>query len=92
MDRYTCEQALRQMDAYLDRELGVAALQAFRAYHTFDDIEALYLYRRTVEAGMGRADTTLYFIEDFSYKQIADVVGCLCRAPRRRRHREPRED
>ena len=24
MDRYTCEQAFRDMDAYLDREVGVA--------------------------------------------------------------------
>ena len=63
MDRYTCEQAFRDMDAYLDRELGVAALQEFRAYHTFDDIE------------------------DFSYEQIADVVGSPIGTVRFRLHR-----
>ncbi|HXS24567.1 MAG TPA: sigma-70 family RNA polymerase sigma factor [Gemmatimonadales bacterium] len=128
-----------------------AALQAFRAYHTFqpgtnfkawffriltncfisryrrnrkerddlalDDIEDLYLYRRTVEAGIHGSDTspvqtllgkldeeqigeamarlpgdyravaTLYFIEDFSYEQIAGVMGCPIGTVRSRLHR-----
>ena len=128
-----------------------AALQAFRAYHTFqpgtnfkawffriltncfisryrrtrkekgdvtlDDTQDLYLYRRTAEAGMHgmnanpaqallgkldeeqvaealgalpgdyRAVATLYVIEDFSYEQIADVVGCPIGTVRSRLHR-----
>ncbi len=128
-----------------------AALQAFRAYHTFqpgtnfkawffriltncfisryrrtkkergdvalDDTQDLYLFRRTAEAGMHgpdanpaqallgkldeeqvaealaalpgeyRAVATLYFIEDFSYEQIAEVLGCPIGTVRSRLHR-----
>ena len=82
-----------------------------------DDVAGLYLYGKTIEAGlhgaegdpasaiMDRLDTeqvgaalealpeeyrvvaTLYFIEDFSYQQIADVVECPVGTVRSRLHR-----
>jgi RNA polymerase sigma-70 factor (ECF subfamily) len=88
-----------------------------RANLSTEDVPALYLYSRTVEAGlqspgpdpaaglMDRIDTeqvsealdalpdeyrvvaTLYFMEDFSYQQIAEVVGCPVGTVRSRLHR-----
>jgi len=82
-----------------------------------DDVPALYLYNKTVEAGlhgresdpasaiMDKLDTeqvsaalealpeeyrvvaTLYFIEDFSYQQIAEVLECPVGTVRSRLHR-----
>jgi RNA polymerase sigma-70 factor (ECF subfamily) len=82
-----------------------------------EDVPALYLYRKTAEAGlqgpesdpalaiMDRLDTervnealdtlpedyravaTLYFIEDFSYQQIAQVLECPVGTVRSRLHR-----
>jgi RNA polymerase sigma-70 factor, ECF subfamily len=37
--------------------------------------------------GEYRAVATLYFIEDFSYEQIADVIGCPIGTVRSRLHR-----
>jgi RNA polymerase sigma-70 factor, ECF subfamily len=145
--------ALRMLRNGADAEdlVQEAALQAFRAYHTFqpgtnfkawffriltncfisryrrtrkergdvalDDAPELYLFTRTAEAGMHgaeanpaqallgkldeeqvaealsalpgeyRAVATLYFIEDFSYEQIAEVVGCPIGTVRSRLHR-----
>ena len=145
--------ALRMVHNRADAEdlVQEAALQAFRAYHTFqtgtnfkawffriltncfisryrrtkkergdvalDDTPELYLFTKTAEAGMHgpgtnpaqallsrldeeqvatalaalpgeyRAVATLYFIEDFSYEQIAEVVGCPIGTVRSRLHR-----
>ncbi|HEY7635405.1 MAG TPA: sigma-70 family RNA polymerase sigma factor [Gemmatimonadales bacterium] len=88
-----------------------------RANVSTEDLEPLYLYNRTGEAGLHsrepdpasalldrldseqvaealdrlpgeyRVVASLYFIEDFSYQQIADVVGCPVGTVRSRLHR-----
>jgi RNA polymerase sigma-70 factor, ECF subfamily len=88
-----------------------------RSYEDLADARDLYLYTRTVEAGLGHSETdplggtiarmtadqvamalaklpedyrtvsTLYFVDDLAYQEIADIVGVPVGTVRSRLHR-----